>query len=484
MFDAIREKVQLKKIAAILVYVLIFYRMVLNLIYSTEQPYQTPKDFYFLIASLWFTLLVFAFRRIPLRKVAVWGTLLVGAVVLLVYYKIYNVSVQAYGKVYFLVILFSWIICIAFVALIVDSLTSVNTKRILLENRLFFVIFSVMAVFMIIYGKTSIIPVLCPIIALMLTDIKKNKWLDITKFFAAGYYIAFAQTMTKSLIQNPDRYQGSRYLGSFMELESGGMFCGGAVVCMLFFVALYVFSDSKKWYKLAIPLVLMLYPLYAVWRITSRSTQISLLLVLLFFFIFCHTRGKKASLIRGAVSIGIFVVMVVTLFVYSSVVKEQYDSGKKVKLSYWEGHIYELTAEEGRVGYFKDGSILNAIDKLSSKRLEHWVESSKQIQVLGHPFVTFYFKDHEVPTESPHNFYILWLIEYGAIGGAFVILWILYVSVVSGRTLAKCDSYAVMTFLWAVFFMGVCMFTCVRWKSPLAFSLLILQYGVLIKREE
>lgn len=485
MIDSIKKKRLTKENIFVLVQIFIFYRIVLNLIYSTEQPYQMPKDFYFALSAIWFTILVFAMRKIPLTRKKVWISLGSGTTFLIAYFLIAKINVARYGKLYFAVILIYWALCVAFIALMVDFFCSGAVKKTFAEKKTVLIIFLAIVACMFIYEGYSAIPVALPILAFLLTDITKEKWVKTVNCFAIGYYLAFAQTMTKSLIQNPDRYQNGRYLGSFLELESGGAFCGGAVVCMLYFIAMFIIAERKKWYELVAPLLLIAYPIYAVARITSRSTQVSLILVSLLFFAFIHRKkDRKTSITRAVLALSATVVIILAMYVLSISINKRVASNSDIELSYWERHLAPLTSERGRTGYFGDGSILNSIDLLSSGRLAHWVESSKQIRLLGHPFEAFYFPGYKIPTLSPHNFYIEWLIEYGIIGGCLIIVWTLYIALMSISRVLRHEKAGVMTFLWVFFSIGVFTFTCVRWKSPISFGLLFLQYALTIKNKD
>lgn len=474
-----------KKSLLFLAQVLIFYRMVLNLVYSTEHPYQMQKDLFFAYAAMWAAILVFILRKNSLKRVEVWVSLGLGISFMTIYFFVRKINWTRYGKDYFRLILLYWILCILFISLVVAFIRSGVVRRTIKTNGITLLVFFAVSVFMFIYEGVSALPVVLPIISLLLTFIPPEKWMMLVNSAAIGYYLAFAQTMTKSLIQNPDRYQDGRYLGSFMELESGGAFCGGAVVCMLYFIARFILSEKKKWYNLALPLLLIIYPIYAVIRITSRGTQVALILVSLFFFAFIHkSKSKKTTAIRLAVSFVIGATMVAGLFVISKSVNDRIEAGNNAGLSYWEAHLVLLTSEEGRTGYFDDGSLLNSIDRLSSRRLAHWVESVKQIRMWGHPFEEIAFPWYEIPSTSPHNFMILWLIEYGAIGGGLVIVWLLYIGIVSIRKVLNREERTVMTFLWFIYSLGVFSFSCVRWKSPITFGLIILQYALVYREDK
>ena len=129
MINYLKEKFSHKLILA-LIEVLIFYRMVLNLIYSTEQPYQTPKDLFFFYAALWLLLLVFILRKIPLHRKVVWATLIFGLLFMGGYFGLKKISPAMYGPDYYKIILFSWIMCIAFIALLVDFFCAGKSRTI------------------------------------------------------------------------------------------------------------------------------------------------------------------------------------------------------------------------------------------------------------------------------------------------------------------------------------------------------------------
>lgn len=479
MINKIKSNDRIIKLAELFATVFVFYRLSLNLIYAIEQTFQTPRDLDFFHAVFWLFILIFCIRKITFKKIDVWIT--IGAELALIagYLYVMKISPATYGPDYFKTILYGWITCAAFVAVLIDVFRYDKIKEILKYNGKAMIPFLVLSVVFAIFDRTRCIPIVCPIVALLLTRIDKQKWLNLVNCFAVGYYIAFAHLMTKSLLFYSGRVYDGRWLGIFSELENGGVICGGAVICMLYFISQYIISDDRKWYKLAVPISLLAYPLYAVLRIGARSAQLSITFVGLLFFIFIHkSKEKKIVLIRLSVAITGIIVAIIMLYVISHGINKRLERNGDIELSYLESHLMQLTSGE-EDGYFGKGTILTGIDRLSSGRLSHWWAASQQIRLWGHP-IDMFAGEKGVPLtgNSPHNLYIKCLIEYGIMGGGIVIAWMLYLGVIGVKGVLAHENSALMMFLWLAFCLGIFTFTSFGWRSPHAFILLIMQYGL------
>lgn len=461
-----------------LIDVFVFYLFVLNLITSSEQTYQVPKDYYFYLAVIIFMLFLLFVRKEKIAMVPTLVTIATGGVILASLFVVKKIGPQYYGPLYFQVILFSWIILILFAILLVNSIynTIRNKQRFNYKEALIFVVaFAIPIVF----NSRYLLPVIMPILAFMLSDFSKKKLHNLLPQLAIGYYLAFLHMMVKSFIKNPDRFEEGRFLGSFGQIESAGMFCAGAIICVLYLFFRFHWNGEKCKLLYFILTIFLMLPICSTIIISSRSTMLALFLMAVMCFVFLFGRGSKAATIcRALLGVGILGIVALLLFLLSLFWNRKASTGELKELNYVQAHIMVLTNPDYRNGYFGEGSVLNILNRTSSDRLQIWARSLEQISWKGHQYEGMYVNDGGDADDfiiTPHNFPILWLINYGIIGGLLVIVWYIRISI---KLLFYCihrDETFIFPAIWAFYSIGIFMFSCVNWTYPVGFMLLVLQ---------
>ncbi len=466
---------------------LFFYRIFLNLVYSSEQEYQTPKDFFFCKAMVLLMIFVILFRQVPFKKFYVWLVMLVGFALMFVYYRMKGVNTDNYGPIYYKVILFNWIIVILFLGILVDYLSElfVFHKRIHYKSV---ILLAVSFLLFLAFDIKWYLPIVLPALALLMTKSNLVKKRIFSDGIAIGYYMSFLQVMTLSLLQNPNRFEGERYLGSFSQVESAGMFCCGALLCSIYLLMRCIWDDRlKKWYIILLAWTTSIYPAYSALIIASRSTLlaifISIMVVIVSAISLKSRNNRKLPYVKSVIVLVSFFLICFCLLIGSSfLINHLYSKGTMKEVNYFWSHIMALTSKKAQVGYFKSILVLNNIDRVCSGRLAIFVECTKTIGIKGRHFEGVYV-DYGNPdlnefSRSTHNFFILWFINGGIVGGLAMLIWYFCYVV---RTLKEFFSKRVTSILPMLFIcasFSFFMFSCINWKYPMAIMILILQYLV------
>ena len=225
----------------------VFFFMIYFMIKSTEQMYQVPRDLFFYRGVLFVFAFIFIVRKIPLKRFAVWGTLVAGCIGEVIYLLVRNILPSTYGKDLFRIKAYKWFFLVLIIALLVDSF--IRWKKEGIKEKFNPIMTGILLLACILAGvmdKTTIVPFAFVSIAIISTDIDREKWVRIVDIFAISYYLVFAWFMTLSLIKYADNAEMGRFIGAFLQVETGGMFCSGALLCMIYFVIKFVYSDEKK----------------------------------------------------------------------------------------------------------------------------------------------------------------------------------------------------------------------------------------------
>ncbi|MBR5994352.1 MAG: O-antigen ligase family protein [Lachnospiraceae bacterium] len=465
-------------LAIALMHIFVFYLFVLNLITSSEQMYQVPKDYYFYIAVIIFMLFLLFARKEKIAIVPTLVTITTGGVIMTGLFVAKKIGPQYYGPLYFQVILFSWIIFILFVILLVNSINSTIRNKQKFNHKEAFIFVATFAI-PIVFNSRYLLPVIMPILAFMLSDFSKKTLHNLLPKLAIGYYLAFLHMMAKSFIKNSDRFEVGRFLGAFGQIESAGMFCAGAIVCVLFFFIRFRWQGEKSKLLYFMLVLFFVPPVYSTMIISSRSTFLALFFMIVMCFVFlCGKGNRKATILRGAFGLGIIVTSVLLMLMISSFWNKKASMGELDHPNYVQAHVMVLTNPGYRKGYFGEDSFLNILDRASSDRMKIWAESLGQISWNGHPYEGMYVSNGNEADDyifTPHNFPILWLINYGLIGGLFVIVWYFRILI---KLLFYCihrDETFIFSTIWVFYSVGIFMFSCVNWTYPVGFMLLVLQ---------
>lgn len=477
MISKIRDN-RVFKILFVIFQILLMYRTVIDFEAGVERISQIPM--YMLIArGMLILFLIYFIYRIEIFKKAhtlITALICISAIFIVLFVK--NIHVSTYGADLYRNILFTCLLAACFITVLANHIFSRSFVGMFKKNGPAIVIFVILFAIAFPTHQIYFLVLALPVLTLLMTGIEKEKWIELTDCFAVGYYLAFLHLFTLSLIQNPDRYYLGRYLGSFSNIDTGGIFCGGALVCIFYLWFRYRNRFKRKWIVPVLVFVLSVYPLYAMVLFSSRCTLLALFDIILFAFIFMHGKGKKVIIIRSVISVCIIALAIGGIIGLSYYIGYRYRGVDFDDIPYVLNRILALTSKEFSSGIFKDGSILNNIDMALSGRLSAWYKSIGQIRFLGHPFeATTIILDF--PIYTAHNFFIMWLINYGLIGGILFIAWYIAEFVLFTKAAVEKKEYILFSVLWLYYTLGNFIFASVTWTYIVSVIFLLAQYPLI-----
>ncbi len=443
---------------------------------SYQEAFDVPMRMHIYLGTVFLLLAVWVIRRIPLNRFETWSTLIAGVVVKYIYFTKMNISPLTYGTDYYRLVNYRWIAMIVFAALIIDLIRQKTILKLFKRANLFFYVMLAAITLAVVMRHEAFIPLICPIIALYFTYTESIGWDEFTDSFAIGFYGAFVFVMAKSLYEAPDVFQSGRYYGTFSNVYSAGIIAGGAILCVVYAYYRMAEFKFKTAVRVIVSLLLVAFPLYSVAIIKSRTVEVSLLFVALIFAIFMGGGNKKSISIKLIVLAVIASIGLVGIVLASQYYYNKRAAGELNNCSYFVAHLIALADPEKKKGVFGESSILNSLNAFTSGRLNLLYYSLKQVRLVGHPFEVV----HEVKgAASAHNFFVQWLVEYGAVGGFVFIAW--YVACFVKAVIAFVNKKKCMPLLWISYTFVIFMALTGTWLSVEAFFLLVLQYPLLMK---
>ena len=475
------------KIFGVIRYLLVFIFSFLSIYYvckGEQELFQVPKDLGFYQGCLFFCILLFIIRKISIKKIEVWLTLTVGIIAVLLYFRLKDISPSTYGKDYYRVVLFPYIIGVLSISLLADLIRG-RGKEIFKRINWFGILLICVFGWAVINKNTDIVPLLFPMVALYTTIIEEDEWLIISDLFILAFYIVFVIWMVNSYLNYGDKYSAGRFIGAFLREDTGGPICGGAIVSGLYFIGRFTFSKAKKWYKLFLGILMTTIPIFITLKMGCRSSLFGLAFAILLFIVFFV--GKKSPqrlVIRGSIALAVFVLIIVMVFSIAYISAKQMENGTYdgSKHGYLYNHIAVLVHPSFRSGYFGEDSILNALDSFSSERLKIWDASLKLVEPMGKPYEGIYIEwNNWGGCGTAHSFFVEMLVEYGGIGGTLVILCYLLAIALAAVKCAKRNKSTILTLLWTSFCLGPFIGISLYWKATVSFILLIILYPLCFK---
>lgn len=480
MNNVVWNRQKLAVIISYLIKIIVSFVAITEMSFEMWEPYAVPKNRYFYLGVIWFLILIFIVRKISYRDVEVWITLLVGFAFKYFYFKANNLNQEYYGEIYSKVISYTFTMGILFVALMVNSIRQKKIISTIKENWILLCLYTLVAVVTAFVFYESIATLIIPMYALIFSKLDEDELSSTHDCISVSMYLSFVFLIAKCLIYFPDVYETGRYMGGFCSVENIGMYCGCAVISCIHFFVKWLHTSNRKWYLFVVLVPLVLFPCYMVSKTDSRSALAGIMVAAVAAIAFVRKeKNVRLTVFRISLSVFICIFFAISLFAAAKYMTKGLEQGKftSEELGYTLSHIQVLGDETYRKGYFGDDSILNAINRCSSNRLLIYAEAIKQIEWKGHEFRI------EPPYNytTPHNFFIMRLINMGIVPGAMLCLWIVFLTIKECILCAKGVKSAVFPLLWTTYSIAVLSFTITKWNSLLPFLMFFLSIPIFMK---
>ena len=466
------------------IFIALFFFMFFFMIKSTAQGAEVPKALYYSRGALVFFTLIFILRKVSWKRFEVWGTLIAGTAIIAIFFLYKGIRPSTYGIDGFRAEFYKFFLLAVTVSLIVEVIFRWKKNGTGKGWNLALLVFlGIGAVLAGIFDRSTIIPLTCISLALLCTDIKEKEWAELVNCFAVGYYAAFVTMMVLSFTVYSGNRQHGRLLGAFLNVDGAGIFCGGALLCALYFLVKYVQSQDKKLIKFLVPIAMIIFSIGSMLAISSRSALFGVFLSALGIFVFMHgKKDKRVTIKRALIALAIAFVMLLavvigTVFLYRVFIKGNADFDlwdDSHFYSYILNRIYLTMNSSKDENMYFDSRILNMLNYFTSARLEIWAKSMPQIGFIGHEYQ--YVESLGITQRLPHNFYIFALIRYGWVGAGCIFVWLLLYLVNSLKRVLSGDKGSILPAIWIIYCVAMFISTCASWASPVFFGMLFLQY--------
>lgn len=436
-----------------------------------EEEFEVPRMMWLYFSVIAALAYIAFLRGIRLNDIWAWGVVWTSMIFLFFFWKQKGICSQNYGEQYSLVLRLRHVGWALFLGLLLDLVRHKPVHlRNVIKTPLFWLYFS-FSVLAVIFVREDVFPLLIPFGALLLTNIEREKWVELVDCFGLGYYIVYFKMFTSSFVFGPNTFVGGRYLGAFKNISTNGIHVSIAVLIGLYFYLRWLWSE-REMKKLIALLLLWSYPIVVSFMVNCRSAELGLVGALACSFVFLHNKDRKTTKKRLVLAFFLSCIVIVGVVILAFLLKSLRDSGKISELPYGLGHI-ALMASDYSEGYFHS-KILNKINALTSQRLIDWVELIQQAGVAGTSEALLH----------THNVYIFYLIRYGFVGGGFLVAWAI-TYVISGMIFASQKvEEAFMPLLYGSFAFLAEIGMNGYWMLPLGFYWLVFSYPLMVYRKE
>lgn len=474
-----------------IVCLLLLVRMFTDIMYASDAPYQTFKDYYYYKGITLFLVVLVLVRKVSVLNIPILATAGVYMIASAKYFIAAKYEAELRNAV--MAKCAAWGL---FLIILVDIIRTGRKTRLNKENKLFpYIALFAFSCAMAMHFQYSLC-LFCPFVAFYLTPISKRQWTWLVDCFTAAYYGAFVWVMTKSLIAVP--YVGKYafggddslyYFGVFTTPWIIGVFCAGAFVCVMYWFVKFWTAEKRDMVKVGLCIMAMAYPVYATLIILSRSAEIGILVCVLFVFVFVMPKRPNAWKKRGIVLLAAITAAalcgVLLLWYLANINLASLESVNGIlgkRFLRWAGVAQRMFARKPTYDYYFQSSVLTTLDELLSSRLRILVQAFKQITFFGNTGMSVVIGDKDF--YHPHNTYVSWLMLYGWLGGIPLIIWFFSFLARSVGGVLKKNYIYLFSFLWGAFLVFAMMFETAPWMYPSSFVLLFVQYPLLIEQAE
>lgn len=360
------------------------------------------------------------------------------------------------------------------------------------ENRWFSILFlSVFSISIVIRweaAKSSLILLLI----ILFSRICIEDWNRFTMIFCLSYYIVWGVLSVKSLILFPYGNEGRYYTGMWGSSAPAAMFSLGAVVASLLLLDRFLKtrSEMKRVYKALILFVLFSAVFLSVFFISligSRSGELASVACVFMYAVTYegidepkeNVKKRRRVLLTvlgcfiSLVILGVFATLIFRVD-FNHIAEDISNEFFKNKIIFIGNQIYSLNNRHS-YGILPEGSIWNAIDRLSADRISIWV---------GHlRYMTWFGSDDigQVNGNGTHSTYLWCLRKFGWIVGTVMCVVVVLAGIIClKRVLQKKQEY-MFSFLWSTAFLVYSLTDQTLWQHSLGFMYIISLYPVLFE---
>jgi hypothetical protein len=453
------------------------------------SAFQLFKDTYFYVAASSLIGITLIVRR---AKIFTWYTFISGLIYAGCILNYFLTNRASLGIHVAILITFRCLMYGLFAVYIFDLIRTHNIARLSHNNRIFCIItLTAFSLATVIIGESLYI-IICPILAWFLTPMTRKEWQKRLLYLSYASYLAFLAIAIISLIKEPTHYENGRYIGILKFPVVGGLLA----VIGLFSVAYHWYAlnreVSNKKRNNIIHLILLLFPTAFMFITLDRASFLGIVFALLAFYIM-SSKNHKAQLKRlitiltlfTLVALGSVIVIKIGLSLGYNKTWTYDELGPHSTKTFVERLIhttFSYSSAESTTGVFKPGTVLNALDALSSYRLGLWVSGIKQVKLFGNIDTQVYLPNGNTYGHV-HSTFIYWLMRLGWLGGVLMIIWFFSFMTTSIKRDLRKENIISLSTLWIAFCFGFFLVERELWTNLTVVLLLLLQYPFIIETD-
>lgn len=480
--DFVSKTNKLNNAVSVVLWALFVYCM----IHVTVSLSNVPKFFYFYIGASSFIGIILLIRKVQIFKWYIIVPIIAFFGNVLYFYFIHR---HEYGYQYIAMLLAKYIMFAMFAVVIVDEIKRGNRTRLDSKNIVFCFLFFLAIIVTVILGHDYILPIICPITALYISDISESTWVKMFYNFSLSSYLVVYIYSIASFIIKPNEYVAGRYWGVFNFPVVGALLGALGLICGVYLWLNMSKRIVNRWFKIITLIIFLIYPSYLILITMDRAVIIGLISVLIFSSVLLC--GKNKNLKKRLILATIIIIFIAVVFGLAVLIVYKMDDSTfeniSSKISIIPGGFATILRFVSRFkygseySYFPQGTLLNGIDYFTSYRLGLWYLASKEVRLLGDSPITFVIRDIEYHT---HNTYVEWFLRVGLVGGSLLSIWIITYLIVAIRKMVTRKTSYLLGFWWITFCLPFMMVERELWIELPLFLLLVFQYPYIIKMDE
>ncbi len=422
--------------------------------------FQTFKDIYFFAGSCALMLGIMFFRRANLFRFSkiICG---IAAVACILGYQV--IHRNDWGPHYRYLLIAKHMMFVLFALAVWVFLEEKDWKKIRLKKDWYpFLFFAVILTTVIIDWK-YIFYVIFPVVVLYATPMSSDMWKKYTTLLATATYCVFGFIMTLSLIVKPHEYDSGRYIGIFVFPAIAGVIASLALITGFWLWKTYSHLLSNKIRRVVVLIALMVYPLFALLYVFNRASVLSIFVTGILMLVVGSDRNRRAKarkrlIVLAVVSVVGIATWIVTIKVLqntdlsgiSSYLSEKNKSGDDQGLYILHRIIGTVTIDESRTGLFEPGTLMNALDTMSSTRVGIWYLGIKNIRFFGCSDLSVTLPNGDFAPHT-HSTYLDFLLRFGIFGGGIMIIWFFSYIIKAAKRYTEYDDSVLFTLIWSFF---------------------------------
>ncbi len=453
--------------------------------------YQMIKDIYYYTGCCALIMACMIFRRAKLFRI---GKIVFGVLSVAVILEYQFIHRNDWGYQYRDMLIAKHLMYVLFALAVWVFIEEKTWKYVRARTGWFTSLFFIAFFAAIVFGKQYVVSILIPIAVIYTLPMSKEVWKKFLTMLTGASYSVFAFVMTLSLVVKPDGFSEGRYIGLFVFPAIAGVLASLALLSGYWLWKNYAPVIEKKSFRVGLLALMWLYPLFSLVYVFNRASVVSIIIVAMLFFVVGSEKNRSShAKRRGIVILAIFLFGIASwigiikvlqncdLSRVKSFLQERTEAGNDQGLYIISRIVSTVTNKESKTGIFEPGTLMNAIDTMSSTRMGIWYLGLKNVRWLGGSELSVVLPRDEEFVAHTHNTYLDILLRLGIVGGGIMIIWFFAYIIEAARRYIEYDDSVFFTMIWSFFCIFFFLVERELWTNLPAFLLIMLQYPLVMR---